>query len=197
MSASVHFTASSLQEMNRAIRSLETVGGKSAVQAVQYAALKFAQSGRAQSKLSKARRKIEPNTGQHSNLKSRKTHGAQYRIVVKHQGKPDTYLPTNRKSDPRRKIKNRGVAKNSWSGVLAKMHRASGRNYANGSGRGLGTAEQRLRGANPFITIINRVKYLENAYPGIGSIAMQKAARGMQHQLDNKVARDLQRGWSK
>ena len=190
-----HFDPASVQAFQQALNDVEVVGRKSAAQAVQFASIKFVQSGRAASKLSKPRREVEPVPVRPS--ENRRRAGTIWRIVVKHQNKPDTYFYTDSKSDPRRKIQNRGVAKNAWSGALARMNKAAGKQYANGVGRNLGTAHLRLKGSDPAITIFNNVRYLEKAYPGIGSLAMRKAAAGMQHQLDQKVSRELERAWKR
>ena len=118
----------------------------------------------------------------------------QFNIVVKKQNRPDKFIITSDKNDPRREIKTIGAAKNSWNGALKALGKQAAK-IGNGSGIRLGRAINNTQKKDPAITIINETSYLSVINPNIEAFAMGKTARRMEHNLDRVVKRKLKRLW--
>ena len=197
MSITAKLETRSLQD---AMRDTIVLGRRSSKSVVMSTAIFFTQSAR---KLTPAMRKgrrrdIEPNpdrTATTRGLSRTEQRGAKWRIVVRHQNRPDTYILTNDKNDPRRIIRTGGVAKNSWNGTLKKLNR-QGKAIQSGRGVRLGSALVKLRGDDPHVVITNRTEYLSKIAPGIEHHAMIKARNRMDNNLDSKMKRELEKLWT-
>lgn len=186
MASGITFDKASVAAFDRAINNVFDQTQRSAAETVKYASIRFAMSGRANTKVGKKNRAVVANTGK----------GAKWLVVVKHQKKPDTFLPTNRKTDPRRVIKYRGAAKNSWNGVFRRLNRPAASSAGGGKGSRWGTAKQiGMKTHNPAIIIENFTAYMLEAFPALLGTAYNKAAKAMQYQLDRKVSREFEKAF--
>ena len=223
----VEIDEKALGDLGFAIDRLQAETGRSTSDAVTFAALKVAESGRAASKIGKknrdtlvnpiweeakrasasARRKVRASekTGNPANL----THDervslAQYQseppffIVRRRQNKGPALLPAWDKKDPRREIENIGLAKKTWNVMVGKLGAMRGSSNATTStGKDfrvarymetLGSEEKSVA-----VRLVNKLSYLEAAYPGITSQSIQKGANRLHKTLDDKIARAVKK----
>ncbi|VGO14743.1 hypothetical protein PDESU_03312 [Pontiella desulfatans] len=185
----VQFDHASERAFQRSLDNVFDQSQRSAADTVKYGAIRFATSGRASSKIGKKNRDVVPNSSKN---------GAKWLIVVKNQkGKPDRMLPTNALRDPRRVIKMRGAAKNSWNGVFRTLNGKTKAVAGGGRGASWGTAKKRGMDTHaPSITIENFTSYMMKAFPAILPTAYNKAANAMQAILDRKVSKEFERAWN-
>ena len=176
-----------------AIQRLQTDLGKDAENAVQHAAIRFAMSGRARSKPSKKNRELFPNPNRTG--RGKKAVGARYLIqYLRQPPNPPRLVPTDVRSDKRRVIETRGLAKASWGWMLSRM----GRSVSAGVTQGRKTGRLASKFADvvnhsgrrdPSIRLTDRLTYLKRAFPGIEPRAFQSAANQLNAIMDKAVAR--------
>lgn len=163
--------------------------GYSNERAVREAAIAFARSGRAATKVGKKKRDLVPNPDHQPGRGRRPARGAKYLIVVKHQTRSDTHIATNARSDRRRIIRMRGAAKNSWAGVMRNLGKSAA-TVGGGHGRRQGFAIVRADKWSPSIELVNLTGYLLDVHPDLPQTAMAKATRAMHRRMDR-----IQRKW--
>ncbi len=104
-------------------------------------------------------------------------------------GKTDV-IPTNKKSDPQRRIRTRGIGLNSWGYALARLGQAKGRMLNNAGGRKYIRVLKQLKGVNPYIKIENDLEYIEKINPQFKMNVIRAARKGlrgsMRRRLGNK-----------
>jgi hypothetical protein len=220
----VEIDEKALADLGFAIDRLQAETGRSTSDAVTFAALKVAESGRARTakkqgkknrdtlvnpiweeakrSSASARRKVQRSkkTGKPANL----THDEKvsleqflkeppFFIVRRRQNKGPALLPAWDKKDPRREIENRGLAKKTWDVMVGKLGAMRGSSNATTStGKDfrvarymetLGSEEKSVA-----VRLVNKLSYLEKAYPGITSEAIQKGSNRLHKTLDDKIA---------
>jgi hypothetical protein len=222
VSVSTEIDAKTLGDLGHVIDRLQKETGRSTDDAVTFAALKIAESGRAASKLGKknrtilvnptweeakrssssARRKVRRSekTGKPANLThdekvslARYQKEAPFFIVRRRQNKGPALLPAWDRKDDRRVIEARGLAKKTWNVMVGKLGALKGdKRPKTVSGADfrvakyfetLGSEEKTIA-----VRLVNKLSYLEKAYPGITGLAVQKGVDGLHHRLDNKIA---------
>tara|TARA_R110002126_G_scaffold268988_1_gene412630 strand:+ start:240 stop:944 length:705 start_codon:yes stop_codon:yes gene_type:complete len=217
----------SLGDLGHAIDRLQKETGRSTDDAVTFAALTIAESGRAASKLGKknrtilvnpsweeakrssssARRKVNRSTktGKPANLTHRERVAlddyqkeAPFFIVRRRQNKGPALLPAWDRKDDRVLIKERGLAKKTWNVMVGKL------GAMQGSKRPKTVNSTDFRVAKYFETLgsdektiavrlVNKLSYLETAYPGITGTAVLKGTNKLHKTLDNKIAQATKR----
>ena len=211
----------SVARLNATIARLHTETGRSVDQAVTFAAIRVAESIRARAKPSKANRDIIDNpewkqaqgsfAWARAQLKAGKAIPAEAQdaltqanaitpdlIIVKRQEpKPDERLGAYEKTDPRRVIERRGLAKSVSASIVASMARLKTSRADGATGTVLNTRNATVRkslwkhgpdAGSIAIRMINRLSYMEKAYPGITAQAVQAGAAKLQNDL--KLAAD-------
>lgn len=138
---------------------------------------------------------------------------AKFLIVVKHQNRADTFIPTNAmgegtgkrgtpgKGDKRRKIGTRHLLAISWrKAVAVGLGKGSfGPRLPGGvSSRKLLHGKRNLgRGViNPFIQLRHLSVYQLKILPNIGTIAMDRASRGLEWRMKNNMVKDMSKAWT-
>ena len=218
-----------IADLEFAIIRLQKETGRSTSDAVTFAALKVAESGRArtakkQGKKNRdtlvnpiwefakrdsasARRKVRRSekTGKPANLThDEKVSLARYQkeppffIVRRRQNKGPALLPAWDKKDPRREIENRGLAKKTWNVMVGKLGAMKGSSNAKTS---IGTDFRVARYMETLgseeksvaVRLVNKLSYLEKAYPGITSEAITKGANRLHKTLDDKIAKAVKK----
>ena len=211
-----------IADLSNVIDRLQKETGRSADDAVTFAALKIAESGRSSSKKgktnrtilvnpiweeakrssSKARRKVRHSqkTGKPANL----THDeevslrnfnkeAPFFIVRRRQNKGPALLPAWDRKDHRVKIKKSGLAKKTWNVMVGKLGALKGdkrQKTIQGPDFRVAKYFETLGGEGKTIAVrlVNKLSYLEKAFPGITNLAVQKGVDGLHYRLDNNIA---------
>tara|TARA_R110000751_G_scaffold15982_1_gene51163 strand:+ start:344 stop:1048 length:705 start_codon:yes stop_codon:yes gene_type:complete len=227
VSVSTEIDAKTLGDLGHAIDRLQAETGRSTSDAVTLAALKVAESGRAASKIGKknrtilvnptweeakrssasARRKVRASekTGKPANLThDEKVSLARYQkeppffIVRRRQNKGPALLPAWDRKDPRKEIKERGLAKKTWNVMVGKLGAMKGSSNAKTS---IGTDFRVARYMETLgseeksvaVRLVNKLSYLEKAYPGITSEAITKGSNRLHKTLDDKIAKAVKK----
>jgi len=125
-----------------------------------------------------------------------KSKGAKFLIVVKHQNKADTFIPTNKKSDKRRKVANMGFAEASMNHSLRAIGGGNARRAKFGRARKFQRINKKLNGAFQHIKIRNSVSYLQGRYPGIVENAIPKGARALVTEVNDRLDKQLARSFN-
>lgn len=129
--------------------------------------------------------------------RGKKAKGARYAIVMLRQDGTEQHLPTNTKRDKRRRISNAGLARATFQ-VAAGM---AGRRSARVSGktrarpRSFVRVTRKLNGLSQYIRIVNRLTYIEAAFPGIVPHAYTKGATAFVRQFNQEFSRRIKRRW--
>lgn len=221
-------TTESLQGLSDAVKRLQEQTGRSASDAVTFAAVKVAQSGRAASKLGRRNRQSIDNPeyrqarGSFAWARKQQRMGKEipheaeraladlnsitpYLIVKKRQQQPDLMLPSWEKKDPRRRIEDftpgrlggRGLAKKTFDIMAAKAAAMKGKDGAHTAGKGYRVGKYREKygdtAGSIVARLINRLTYLEDAYPGITQTAISKGTAALVGQMDRSIKRDIAR----
>tara|TARA_R110000796_G_C14396078_1_gene417007 strand:+ start:34 stop:738 length:705 start_codon:yes stop_codon:yes gene_type:complete len=211
-----------IADLGFAIDRLQAETGRSTSEAVTFAALKVAESGRAASKIGKknrtilvnptweeakrssasARRKVRRSekTGKSANLTHREKVAlddyqkeAPFFIVRRRQNKDPALLPVWDRKDPRKEIKERGLAKKTWSvmvGKLGAMQEGNKAKTAIGKDFRVARYFETLGSEDKAVAVrlVNKLSYLEKAYPGITNQSIAKGANTLHKRLDDKIA---------
>lgn len=132
---------------------------------------------------------------------------AKFLIVVKHQNKPDTFIPTNKRTgrgkpgagDPRRKIGTRHLLLRSWKAAVAVGLGKGNRPDMPGrvSLRKLmrGRRELGRKVWNPFVELLHMSVYQLTVAPRIGTDAMKAASRGLDWQIRHRMIKGINTAW--
>tara|TARA_R110002126_G_scaffold92879_3_gene220242 strand:- start:1139 stop:1879 length:741 start_codon:yes stop_codon:yes gene_type:complete len=235
----VELNQKSLADLGFAIHRLEKETGRSTNDAVTFAAIYVAQSGRAASKKSQKNRRILKNPIYDEAKKSSKsarrkvariekarqngnktkkgnpikpiqlTHAETFSlrnflkeppffIVRMRQNKEDFLLPTWDRKDDRVLIKNSGLAKTTWNVMVGKLGAMKGSTNAQT------VSDSSFRVAKYFevlgddgksvaVRLVNKLSYLEKAYPGITNTAIQSGSNRLHKMLDDRIAKAAQK----
>ena len=125
-----------------------------------------------------------------------KSKGAKFLIVVRHQNRADTFIPTNKKSDKRRKVANMGFAESSMNHSLWRIGGGNARRAKFGKAKRFQTVDKKLNGAFQHIRIKNSVSYLQGAYPGIVENAIPTGARALVKEVNDRLDKQLARSFN-
>ncbi len=190
----IQWDRASLARIESVIRQEIAVCGKTAEEAVKHAYIMFARSGRAATRLGVRKRQVFPNPDYvpRRGLHQQK---AKFFIQYLYQSRPPYLAPTNSRSDPRRRIARRGLARASWGWMLRPVAKTPAQSIPGVAQHKIVKITSRTRGTNPFIAFVNRLMYMLKVHPDIGNRAMNAAARGMQHNLDNRMRAEMERLW--
>jgi hypothetical protein len=137
------------------------------------------------------KRDVVPNP--HRTGRGRKARGAKYAIkVLRQQGQP-AYLPTNKKSDPRRKIRLLGLASSSFRMIAGKFgRRVSGKRTRGAKKQGYGV--WRTARSSFQATIVSFLSYIDTAFPGAVDKAIRKGLTSFIRTFDRDWASALKEG---
>jgi hypothetical protein len=218
LSITANVDQKTLDDFRKVMMRLQAETPRDSEQSIIYAALKAAESGRRIAKLGKSKHQSVDNPewkqarGSFAWARRQRRQGkeipadaqramnelnmiAPYLIVKLRQRGPAFHLPSYDKKDPRRQIDNRGLAKRQWSYLVgqlgslkssptASFHRRKA--YA----RIMKYEEDRGGSAASYvIRLINKTVYSETAYPGITGEAIRAATKGLNHNLNERIAR--------
>ena len=197
----MHPNAASMRLLNASMKAADkntTMSAKKSGRKAAYFICRSLKAGAKPKSMAK-KRDVVPNPARTG--RGRKASGAKLAIKVLHQrtggglgGKP-TYIPTNKRSDMRRRIKNLGLAASSFgiaAGAFGK--RISGKRtkgakkHADGKWR---TTRRSFRA-----TITSFLSYVEIAFPGIADIAIKKGMTSFIRSFDRDWATALKKGES-
>lgn len=195
MSAVVTWDEQSVQSFMAALQRVAHETDKSAKEAVRFAFIRFGMAGRSRTRVGAKKRQLFDNPDRRNPRIKKKP--ARYLIQVLHQEKAPSLLPTNRRTDPRRTIARRGLAKASWGWMMKRINPSVEAPSIPGVSRYKWTdvKDRTSAGTNPYIDFHDKLTYLLIRHPNIGNEAMQSAANHMQHRLDNRLALDMVRAF--
>jgi len=195
-----------IEELQRAMLRTALFTKRDAKNTVTFAAIKFAESARSRSpgggqgRNTKKKREVidNPNRAGITNLdpKGDLDFGAKFWIVVlKQGGKPPTFIPTNTKKDPRRKIKNVKLLSQSWMWMLGRLGEAKGKHRTKlRPFRAAVTVSDKRRQLEPEVTFINELVYAAKVAPGIVDEAASAASRALAREL-NRFDKGIRTAW--
>jgi len=209
----------SLAELSAAIERLQTETRRDTREAIAYAGGKVAESGRAASKKGKRLRPFRDNPDFKAQAKTLRWARKQQRqgkpipayvqtmladinnttpfyIESYRQGKEGVHrIPRFERnpSDPARTIKNRGLAAQIWGIMAAKSYDSTkrpGTSYRRGRHWSVVKTEDKQDIA---LRMVNKLGYLERAYPGITTTAVTNGTRALVGMLERKIARTVRK----
>jgi len=206
-----------LDALSKAVGRLQEETGRSAEQSVIFAALKVSESGRSASKPGKRRRDSvdNPQWKQARWAKGRKRRGFQlsaqdealladvnnlspFFILAYKQGESKPILlPSYDKQDPRRQIERHGLARQVWGVMVGKMGAMQPGAKMSAGGRDYRVSKYAERygdtaGAH-VVRLVNKLPYLERAYPGITQRAVSRGTAALTGQMDRRIKRAVAR----
>ena len=192
------------------LRRLQQETRRNAIDAVTYAGVKIAISGRKIAKPGDKRRKVEKNPDFKRMVRERKklarAYGLKwadfggkpiyphYIISLPQLGPPIRMGTFNPQTDPRRAIDNRGLAQKMWNilyGQLASLKGTANESMQNGAAAIRRSIQGSVTRYSVFLNLTVRLNYLEKAYPGIGANALQNGQASLLNELDNRMRRTL------
>jgi hypothetical protein len=195
------------------LRRLQQETRRNAFDALTYAGVKIAVSGRKMAKPGDKRRTVERNPDFRRMVRERRKWaramgvsssglGAQkifphYIMAYQQRRRDPVKLGTfNPQADPRRQIENRGLAQKMWNILWGQL--ASLKGQGNASQESGAAAIKRTVTANATRYTVNlnmavRLNYLEAAYPGIGQKAVENGRAALFHELERRQQMSLAR----
>lgn len=222
MTADVTIDQASAARVNRMINQAVLDTGRTVEQATTWGALTVAESIRARCKPSKKNRDIIDNpewkqaqgsfAWARAQMKAGKAIPAEAQealqraneitpfliVRLRQPPKQTVMVPSYSKTDPRRVIENRGLAKkiaNIGAAKLAAEKNTSG-NFNMVSGQSLvsrRTAQYGSKTRETAVRVANRLSYLRTAYPGIEQQALSAGLNRLQKKVEQDAARIAQR----
>jgi len=210
-------TKESISQLGAMIQRLQDETGRGAADAVAYAAFRVAKSGGAASKISKKNRQSITNPeykqARGSFAWARRQQRAGKAIPAEAQaalndlnsitpflivrmrqgGQSPIMIPSYEKKDPRRLIERRGLAKKTWSIMGAKIAATKGQGRISIGAKNYRVSKYMEKygdTAGSYVArLVNRLTYLEDAYPGITNTAIAKGTAALKGELDRKMAK--------
>ena len=143
--------------------------------------------------MSKKRESI-PNPARRSK-QNPKNRGAEFLIKVLHQDGPTTYLPTNSKTDKRRKIAKLGLARTTMRIAAGKFGKRPEGSMTKGASKFVRAIKQHSKGKHK-VAVIDALTYLFDAFPGIVDTAVKKGLTSFIREFDRDWATSLSKGGS-
>lgn len=141
-----------------------------------------------------------PDTEKKRELRRREPTGRQrapWVIVRLHRGTERLIPSMIGERDKRRKIRRRGLAKEHWSWMrLRLIKRFGGKTFPGVRRSAVQTVTDRRRRSQPAVVLESRLDYINKIAPNLAREALSAAARGIEHRIDRKVTRELQRIWT-
>ena len=201
----------SVAALNASIERLQAETHRSADDAVTYAGLKVASSGRAAAKIGKKNRPIVDNPrykqSKWARMRKRRGHALSAQdeatladlnnltpfLIVRHTQAADKPLlmPSYDKRDSRREVERRGLSKKTWGIMVGKLGSMKGGPSSAGSkDYRVSKYEERYgdTAGSVAVRIINKLSYQEKAYPGITQRAVESGNRALVGMLDRRIA---------
>ena len=194
------------------LRRLQQETRRNAIDAVTYAGVKIAVSGRKMAAPGAKRRKVERNTDFRRMVRDRRkwakargtdTSGFAAKNVFpwfikayRQRGEPAKIGTWKPQTDPRRDIEEYGLARKMWNILWGQLASLKGQgNVSMQGGNGTAVVKRSIRAnATRYSVSLDlsvRLNYLEKAYPGIGATAVAKGQSAVLHELDNRMQRTL------
>jgi len=133
-----------------------------------------------------------PNRRQRQNPKGK---GAKYLIKVLNQDKPTAYLPTNSRSDKRRKIAKLGLARTTMRIAAGRFGRRPAGSMTKGASKFVKAIKEHSKGKSK-VAVIDALTYLFDAFPGIVDTAIRKGMTSFIREFDRDWATALKEGRS-
>jgi hypothetical protein len=220
MNAALSIPQESMDRMNMMIRRLRVETGRSVDDAVSYAGLKIAESGRSQARIGKKRRTVEKNPD-YARLKRQRDKwikhlgpGAEatadlYPFHVLKYTQPHSHIQrvgvmTKNSSQPKAMIHDigtgfgkRGLAKLSWNVMVGKLGALKGRLQGNEEGDVAGARKPPVlvtkrrwvtqSGKSIVLRLLNRIAYMERAFPGMTAEAVRRANLSLENRLKDNI----------
>ena len=114
-------------------------------------------------------------------------------LIVRHRqgGNAPVMMPSYGKEDPRRDIERWGLAHKIWGIMYGKLGAMkSGGGNANGRDFRVSKYTEKYgdTAGSIAVRLVNKLSYLESAYPGITQTAITKGASALQIRLDKRIA---------
>lgn len=186
----------SVAAFRRTLQRMAESSRREPAEVVKQAYIKFVVSGRANTKLGKANRQVVANP----DYDAKRRRGYRLHILAYRPDGTINRIPTNSRTDVRRRIRRRGLAKQSWSWMLAGISAPRGsdplKDRRGISASGIVSVLQNLgRHARPSVEYANSLRYLEVANPGVHSIALRKASNSMEGMLARNIRSKYERIW--
>jgi hypothetical protein len=203
------------------LRRLQQETRRNAIDAVTYAGVKIAVSGRKMASPGAKRRKVERNTDFRRMVRERRKWAKHFGgdagaagsskllgtarifphfILAYRQGSRDPYKmgTFTPQTDPRRDVEMYGLARKMWNILWGQLASLKGQgNVSMEGGNGTAVVKRSIRAnATRYSVSLDlsvRLNYLEKAYPGIGQAAIAKGQSALLHELDNRMERTIAR----
>jgi len=189
-----------------ALKRLQSETRRNAIDAVTYAGVKIAMSGRKIAKPGDKRRAVEKNPDFRRMVRERRKWAKQFGIGVSQLGgeqiyphyilayqqrrqdpsKIGTFRPQN---DPRREIVNYGLARKMWNilyGQLASLKGTANTALENGAAAIHRSIQGNVTRYTVTLKMAVRLNYLDAAYPGIGASALRNGQASLVNELNKR-----------
>jgi hypothetical protein len=187
LDATVTFSPTQIERLNRVIARATEYLGKSAADATSWAAVHIARSMRAATaKGTQKTREARPDP---------RARGS-WIIPIYRQGQPVLFKRTADKHDPLRKIRNYRLTSKVYNVLAAKAAALKGNSgFVEASPDGIVSRQGRPLAAYQFINsesvklarLTARLSYPETKWPGLIPRALQSASHGMERQIDDAL----------
>lgn len=194
------------RELSNAIREARKICKVSMPNLVKFAALQFCRSARLQTpgprrgsiKKTAKKRTIIKNP-RYEELKRKRGIKKPARYLIESwagASKKPRYIPTNKKTDRRAKIKNRGVAQGTWSKAMGELGKVARFAKGESAGKRFMKVKKDLRQKlKASVEITNTLPYMAEIAPNALPVALSKATRALQSRMKKKLASDLKKAW--
>lgn len=187
MTARAEIAPASMAAMNSAIANVQTYLHKSGPDSIKFAADMFTRSAGARCKPGQKRRKVTALAG--------RKNAWLIEVYTQQEGRTHVFSATGPK-DKRAKVPRRGLLRASWRWLQKQVRGVPAKSDMPGVPVDAAVeTDRKLAGDNPFIELTNKLKYVAAAAPGVVTVAMATAARGIQHRIDRVVAKQAERLW--
>ena len=137
------------------------------------------------------KREVLPNPDRTG--RGKRARGAKYAIKVLHQDKPPTYIKTNKKNDPRRKIRRLNLARSTFLVSQRKFQPSSNAATVRGASK-FQRVINRMSAGKYTARIENRLSYLLDVFPDAINQSIVKGMTAFIAQFDRDWARAIKEG---
>lgn len=219
----ITWSARDIAAFQRAMKLEVDVTGKEAAEAVKHGFILFAKSARAQVKRSVRFRKVVRNPNPRPARPKRPYDagltraiiarrraaagrqddpvgaGLPYLIQYLYQRRPPRFVGTSNRNDKRRILKRRGMSRWAWGRMMHDVFPSQGEQF-----QPYDVPEQAMKrvdnradkhSTNPSVYFWDKLVYLLKVHPNVGTEALQRATRGLLHQMDNRLKQEMLRVW--
>ena len=138
------------------------------------------------------KRDIVPNPDRRTR-QNPKGKGAKFLIKVLHQDKPTTYLPSNSRTDSRRKIAKLGLARTTMRIAAGRFGQRPAGSMTKNAKKFVRTVKQHSKGKHK-VAVIDSLTYLFDAFPNVVDTAIRKGMTSFIRGFDRDWATALKKG---